>query len=43
MEDEWNSIEEALNLLREYETNSITKFSYYSSDKGFVKIVKFNL
>ena len=30
MEGEWNrlnSIEEAINLLREYETNSTTKFS----------------
>ena len=46
MESEWhtlNSIEEALNLLREYETNSITKFSCYSSDKGFGKIGKFNI
>ena len=44
MEGEWhtlNSIEEALNLLREYETNS--KFSCYSSDKGFGKIGKFNI
>ena len=46
MECEWhtlNSIAEALNLLREYETNSITKFSCYSSDKGFGKIGKFNI
>ena len=46
MESEWHtlsSIEEALNLLREYETNSLTKFSCYSSDKGFGKIVKFNI
>ena len=33
-----NSIKEALNLLRKYETNSTTKFSCYSSDKGFRKI-----
>ena len=38
MEGEWHTfIEEALNLLREYETNSLTKFSYYSSDKEFGK------
>ena len=44
MEGEWhtlNSIEEASNLLREYETNGITKFSCCSSDKGFGKIGKF--
>ena len=38
-----NSAVEALNLLREYETNSITKFTCYSSDKGFGKIGKFNI
>ena len=46
MEGEWHtlsSIEEALNLLREDETNSLTKFSCYSSDKGFGKFVKFNI
>ena len=40
MEGEWHtlsSIEEALNLLREYERNSLTKFSCYSSDKEFGK------
>ena len=42
MEGEWytsNSIEETLNLLRGYETNSITKFSCYSSDREFEKLV----
>ena len=46
MEGEWHtlySIEEASNLLREYETNSITKFSCYSSDKGFGKISKLSI
>ena len=38
-----NNIEEALNLLRDHETNSITKFSCYSSDKRFRKIGKFNI
>ena len=34
----------AINLpLQEYERNSTTKFSCYSSDKGFRKIVKFNI
>ena len=42
MEGEWytsNSIEETLNLLRGYETNSITKFSCYSSDREFEKLM----
>ena len=46
MEGEWHtlsSIDEALNLLQEYGTNSLTKFSCYSSDKGFGKTVKFNI
>ena len=46
MEGEWHtlkSIEEALNLLREHETNSITKFSCYRSDKEFGKVGKFNI
>ena len=49
MEGEWHTlnsieeVEEASNLLREYETNSITKFSCYSSDKGFGKIGKTNI
>ena len=46
MEDEWHALystEEASNLLREYETNSNTKFSCYSSDKGFGKIGKFSV
>ena len=46
MEGEWhtlNSIEEVLNLFREYQTNSIIKFSCYSSGKGFGKIGKFNI
>ena len=45
MEGEWHTLsstEEALNVLREYETNSITKFSCYSSDKGFGKIANFS-
>ena len=34
----------AINLpLQEYERNSTTKFSCYSSDKGFRKIGKFNI
>ena len=46
MEGEWHtlsSIDKALNLLQEYETNSLTKFSSDSSDKRFGKIVKFNI
>ena len=38
-----NSIEEAINLLREYETSSITKFSCYRRHVGFEKISKFNI
>ena len=44
MEGEWYTLhtrEEASNLLQEYETSPITKFSCYSSDKGFGKIGKF--
>ena len=46
MEGEWHAListEEALNLLREYEANSITKFSCCNSGKGFGKIGKFNI
>ena len=44
MEGEWRTLhsrEEASHLLQEYETSIITKFSCYSSDKGFGKIGKF--
>ena len=44
MEGEWHMLhtkEEAPNLLQEYKTSTITKFSCYSSDKGFGKIGKF--
>ena len=44
MEGEGNTLhsrEEASNLLQEYGTSTITKFSCYSSDKGFGKIGKF--
>ena len=44
MEGEWHTLhtrKEASNLLQEYETSPITKFSCYSSDKGFGKIGKF--
>ena len=40
MEGEWDRLhtrEEASNLLQEYESSTITKFSCYSSDKGFDK------
>ena len=44
MEGEWHTLhsrEKASNLLQEYETSTITKFSCYSNDKGFGKIGKF--
>ena len=44
MEGEWHTLhtrEEAPNLLQEYETSTITKFSCCSSDKGFGKIGSF--